>query len=207
MGAERIETIEGRALPMRGEDIDTDRIMPARFLKSITFDGLEAHLFEDDRLAARRAGQVHPFDESKYRGASILLVNRNFGSGSSREHAPQGLRRSGFHAVVGESFAEIFFGNSLMIGLACVTAAPDDVETLMALVERDPATTLWIDLKAGTCAVAGLTVRVSIPANVRDALMTGAWDTTGLLMDRYAEVNAMASRLPYLSGFSSPRPS
>jgi len=206
MSAERINTIEGRALPMRGEDIDTDRIMPARFLKSITFDGLEGHLFEDDRLAATRAGQVHPFDESKYRGASILLVNRNFGSGSSREHAPQGLRRSGIRAVVGESFAEIFFGNSLMIGLACVTAAAGDVESLMALVERDPATTLRIDLKAGACEAAGLTVRVAIPANVRDALMTGAWDTTGLLMDRYAEVNAMASRLPYLSGFSSPRP-
>jgi 3-isopropylmalate/(R)-2-methylmalate dehydratase small subunit len=206
MSAECIDTIEGRALPMRGDDIDTDRIMPGRFLKAITFEGLEAHLFEDDRLAAKRAGQVHPFDESKYQGASILLVNRNFGSGSSREHAPQGLRRSGIRAVVGESFAEIFFGNSLMIGLACVTAAPKDVEALIALVERDPATDVRIDLKAGTCDAAGLKVRVSIPANVRDALMTGAWDTTGLLMDRYAEVTAIASRLPYLSGFS-PRPS
>jgi 3-isopropylmalate/(R)-2-methylmalate dehydratase small subunit len=160
MSAERIETIEGRALPMRGEDIDTDRIMPARFLKSITFEGLEAHLFEDDRLAATRAGQVHPFDEPKYRGASILLVNRNFGSGSSREHAPQGLRRLGIRAVIG-----------------------------------------------GVCDAGSLTVSFSTPANVRDALMTGAWDTTGLLMDRYEEVNALASRLPYLSGFSSPQPS
>ena len=149
MGAEHIETIEGRALPMRGEDIDTDRIMPARFLKSIVFEGLEAHLFEDDRLAATRAGQVHPFDEPAYQGASILLVNGNFGSGSSREHAPQGLRRSGIRAVIGESFAEIFFGNSLMIGLACVTAAPTDVEALMAVVERAPATTLRVDVKAG----------------------------------------------------------
>jgi 3-isopropylmalate/(R)-2-methylmalate dehydratase small subunit len=205
MSAEHIETIQGRALPMRGEDIDTDRIMPARFLKSITFEGLESHLFEDDRLAAKRVGQVHPFEDAKYQGASILLVNRNFGSGSSREHAPQGLRRSGIRAVVGESFAEIFFGNSLMIGLACVTALPGDVAALMALVERDPATTLRIDLKAGACEVAGLKVRVSIPTNVRDALMTGAWDTTGLLLDRYDEVNAVASRLPYLSGFSSPQ--
>ena len=204
MAAARIETIEGRALPMRGEDIDTDRIMPARFLKSIVFEGLEAHLFEDDRLAATRAGQVHPFDEPAYQGASILLVNGNFGSGSSREHAPQGLRRSGIRAVVGESFAEIFFGNSLMLGLACVTAAPIDVEALMAVVERAPATTLRVDVKAGICEVAGLKVRITIPANVRDALMTGAWDTTGLLMDRYEEVNAISSRLPYLSGFSSP---
>jgi 3-isopropylmalate/(R)-2-methylmalate dehydratase small subunit len=205
MSAERIDVVEGRALPMRGEDIDTDRIMPARFLKSITFDGLEAHLFEDDRLAATRAGQVHPFDESRYQGASILLVNRNFGSGSSREHAPQGLRRSGIRAVIGESFAEIFFGNSLMIGLACVTARPADIDALMALVDRDPRTVLRLDVEAGSCTAGGLTVAVSAPSHVRDALLTGAWDTTGLLTAQYDEVNAVASRLPYLSGFSSPR--
>src|SRR6266850_959287 len=158
MGAEKIQVIEGRALPLRGDDMDTDRIMPARFLRSITFEGLEAHVFEDDRLAATRAGQVHPFDESTYQGASILLVNRNFGSGSSREHAPQGLHRSGIRAVVGESFAEIFFGNSLMIGLACVTAAPKDVDTLMRLAEEDPAVQFRVDLKTGTCDAAGLSV-------------------------------------------------
>jgi 3-isopropylmalate/(R)-2-methylmalate dehydratase small subunit len=203
MAAEKIQVIEGRALPMRGEDIDTDRIMPARFLKSITFEGLEQHVFEDDRLEAKRAGHVHPFDEARYQGASILLANRNFGSGSSREHAPQGLNRWGIRAVVAESFAEIFFGNSLMIGLACLTASETDVEALLSLVERVPKTTLKVDLKAGTCQAPGLTVAVSIPDHVRDTLMTGAWDTTGLLLDRYEEVNAVSSRLPYLSGFSS----
>jgi 3-isopropylmalate/(R)-2-methylmalate dehydratase small subunit len=202
MSAAHIETIEGRALPMRGDDVDTDRIMPARFLKSITFEGLERHLFEDDRLAATRAGQTHPFDEAKYAGAAILLVNRNFGSGSSREHAPQGLRRAGVRAVIGESFAEIFFGNSLMIGLACVTATPADIEALMALVERDPSATLRLDLRKGTCQAGNLTIPVSTPANVRDALMTGAWDTTGLLMERYQEVDATAAKLPYLTGFA-----
>src|SRR6476660_3707955 len=206
MGAENIQIVEGRALPIRGEDMDTDRIMPARFLKSITFEGLDKHVFEDDRLEAKRAGQVHPFDDPRYEGASILLANRNFGAGSSREHAPQGLNRWGIRAVVAESFAEIFFGNSLMMGLTCVTASAKDIEALMSLVGRDPKAAFTIDLRAGTCQAPGITVAISIPDHVRDALMTGAWDTTGLLLDNYEQVNAVSARLPYLSGFSpSPR--
>jgi 3-isopropylmalate/(R)-2-methylmalate dehydratase small subunit len=209
MGAEKIQIVEGRALPLRGEDVDTDRIMPARFLKSITFEGLEKHVFEDDRLAARRAsdasasglGAPHPFDAGEYQGASILLVNRNFGTGSSREHAPQGLRRWGIRAIVGESFAEIFFGNALMIGLACVTAASKDIATLMNLVGEDPTVQFRIDLGAGICDAEGLRVPIFLPDHVRDTLMTGAWDTTGLLLDNYDQVNAVAARLPYLSGF------
>jgi 3-isopropylmalate/(R)-2-methylmalate dehydratase small subunit len=201
MAGERIQVVEGRALPLRGDDVDTDRIMPARFLKAITFEGLDAHVFEDDRLEAKRSGQVHPFDEPKYHGASILVANRNFGSGSSREHAPQGLRRWGIRAIVAESFAEIFFGNSLMIGLACVTAPATDIETLLSLVERDPASVLRIDLKTRLCQAPGMTVPVSIPDHVRDTLINGAWDTTGLLLDNYDQVNAVAAKLPYLSGF------
>jgi 3-isopropylmalate/(R)-2-methylmalate dehydratase small subunit len=201
VGAEHIQTVEGRALPLRGEDIDTDRIMPARFLKSITFEGLDAHVFEDDRLEAKRSGRLHPFDEPTHQGASILVANRNFGTGSSREHAPQGLRRWGIRAIVAESFAEIFFGNSLMIGLPCVTASPSDVEKLMSIVERDPMAVLKIDLKAGLCQAPGVTIPVLIPDHVRDSLMTGAWDTTGLLRDNYEQVNAVGAKLPYLSGF------
>lgn len=201
MSVEKIRIIEGRALPLRGDDMDTDRIMPARFLKSITFEGLDAHVFEDDRLAAKRSRQVHPFDEPNYHGASILVGNRNFGAGSSREHAPQGLRRWGIRAIVAESFAEIFFGNSLMIGLACVAASASDVEKLMSLVEREPMAVLKIDLGAGLCEAPEMAVRVSIPDHVRDMLMTGAWDTTSLLLDNYAQVNTVAARLPYLSAF------
>jgi len=201
MGAGQIQVVEGRALPIRGQDMDTDRIMPARFLKAVTFEGLERHVFEDDRLATGRAGAVHPFDEPRYQGASILLANRNFGAGSSREHAPQGLYRWGIRAVIGESFAEIFFGNSLMIGLPCVTAAAKDIEALMALVERDPTAALRIDLAARTCTAPGMTVPIAIPDHVRDALMTGAWDTPGLLLDNYAQVAAVGSKLPYIGGF------
>jgi 3-isopropylmalate/(R)-2-methylmalate dehydratase small subunit len=201
---ERLTVIEGTAIPVRGDDIDTDRIMPARFLRAVTFEGLEQHLFEDERAgsaAGDRAASQHPFDDRRYREAAILLVNRNFGCGSSREHAPQGLHRWGIRAVVGESFSEIFFGNALIIGLPCVTAPPADVRQLMDRVERQPDAMLRVDLQAGTCEVEGFRCAVSIPAAARDALVSGAWDTTGLLLDRYGDVDAVAAKLPYISGF------
>ena|SRR5688572_10606006 len=201
---ERIARIEGTALPMRGDDIDTDRIMPARFLRAVTFEGLEQHLFEDERAgsaAGSRAGSPHPFDDARYRGASILLVNRNFGCGSSREHAPQGLQRLGIRAVVGESFSEIFFGNAFIIGVPCVTASPGDVRQLMDRVEKQPDAVVRVDLEAGTCEVDGFRCQVAIPPHARDALVAGTWDTTGLLLERYGEVDAIAAKLPYISGF------
>jgi 3-isopropylmalate/(R)-2-methylmalate dehydratase small subunit len=204
MGAQKITQVEGTALPMRGDDIDTDRIMPARFLRAVTFEGLDQHLFEDERAgsaAGSRAGSPHPFDDPRYRGASILLVNRNFGCGSSREHAPQGLYRWGIRAVIGESFSEIFFGNALMIGMPSLTAPPDAVRQLMERVERQPDARLRVDLQAGTCEVEGFRCAVSLPLHARDALVTGAWDTTGLLLDRYDEVDAVAAKLPYIAGF------
>jgi 3-isopropylmalate/(R)-2-methylmalate dehydratase small subunit len=204
MEALKITRVEGTALPMRGDDIDTDRIMPARFLRAVTFEGLEEHLFEDERLgsaAGDLATSRHPFDDPRYQGATILLVNRNFGCGSSREHAPQGLHRAGMRAVVGESFSEIFFGNALMIGLPCATAAPEHVRQLMDRVEKQPDARLRLDLQSGICETEGFSCPVFIPANARDALITGAWDTTGLLLEQYGDVNAVSVRLPYISGF------
>jgi 3-isopropylmalate/(R)-2-methylmalate dehydratase small subunit len=201
----RITSVEGRALPLRGNDIDTDRIIPGRYLKAVTFEGLEGHMFEDDRKAwatekPRRNAQ-HPFDDGRYAGASVLIVNSNFGCGSSREHAPQGLQRWGFKAVIGESFAEIFFGNSTMIGMPCLTASAADVAALMDKVEQNPQAVLTIDLAGGTCEVEGFQCSVALPPKVREAFATGAWDTTGMLMDRFEEVDAAAQRLPYVGGF------
>ena len=196
--------VEGKGLPMRGDDIDTDRIMPARFLRAVTFEGLEQHLFADERTgsaAAAHAHGVHPFDNPHFQGASILVVNSNFGCGSSREHAPQGLHRWGINAIVGESFAEIFFGNSGMIGMPCVTASPEDVRALMETVEKNPEAEVSIDLVAGTCEVAGFRCAVALPPKVREAFTTGAWDTTGMLLDNFDEVQATAARLPYVDGF------
>jgi len=193
----RITQITGRALPMRGNDIDTDRIIPARFLRSISFDGLEQHVFEDDRKSAGGPYNRHPFDVSHFQGAAVLLVNANFGCGSSREHAPQALQRWGIEVVIGESFAEIFFGNSGMIGMPCATAAPEDVAALMDLTEREPATEFHVDLAAGTCRAGSLTVTVALPPKVLEAFATGAWDTTGMLLDHFDDVRAAAKRLPY----------
>jgi 3-isopropylmalate/(R)-2-methylmalate dehydratase small subunit len=158
----QISKITGRALPMRGNDIDTDRIIPARFLTAVTFDGLEQHVFEDDRKSAGGPYNRHPFDVSHFQGAAVLLANANFGCGSSREHAPQALQRWGIQVVIGESFAEIFFGNSGMIGMPCVTASAGDVAALMDLAEREPATEFAVDLAAGTCRAGQLTVKVAL---------------------------------------------
>ena len=197
----RITSVTGRALPLRGDDIDTDRIMPARFLRGVSFDGLEQHVFEDDRKKGVHPYNRHPFDVGQFQGASILVVNSNFGCGSSREHAPQGLHRWGINAIVGESFAEIFFGNSVMIGLPCVTASREDVQRLMETVETNPRVEVRIDLVAGSCEAGDFRCAVTLPPKMKEAFTTGAWDTTGMLLDDFDDVQATAARLPYVSGF------
>ena len=193
----KIDRVEGTAIPVRGDNVDTDRIIPARFLKAITFEGLGDHVFEDDRLAM----PGHPFSNPAYTGARILLVNENFGSGSSREHAPQALKRWGLAACVGESFSEIFRGNSLAIGLACVTASHDVIERLMALVETTPSSRLTLSLQDQVLEVDGSRLVVGVEAPVRDALLAGTWDATGLLLDDFDVVRGVASRVPYIRGF------
>ena len=202
MAVERISEITGTALPLRGDDIDTDRIIPARFLKAITFEGLEQHLFEDDRrqVDVRQPG-THPVSNPEYASASIMLVNANFGCGSSREHAPQAIRRRGVRVVIGQSFSEIFFGNSVALGMPCPTATPDAVNALMDIVERDPATQLTVDLESMQVSAAGRSFPLSLPSAARDAFLTGTWDATGLLLENFDEVRAVAERLPYVSGW------
>jgi 3-isopropylmalate/(R)-2-methylmalate dehydratase small subunit len=189
----RIDRIRGTALPLRGDDVDTDRIIPARYLKAVTFEGLGAHAFEDDRKALSGA---HPFDDPRFSLATVLLVNRNFGCGSSREHAPQALYRRGLRAVVGEGFSEIFFGNSVALGLPCVTVSRGDASALQDLVERDPGTQLVVDLEA-RCVIAGaFEAPLTLPAAARDAFITGRWDGLNALLERFEEVRALAARLP-----------
>jgi 3-isopropylmalate/(R)-2-methylmalate dehydratase small subunit len=199
MAIEKIPRIEGRGLPLPGDNIDTDRIIPARFLRSITFEGLETHLFEDDLKQLAAAGSTHPVADPKYAGATILLVNANFGCGSSREHAPQAIRRYGIRAVVGESYSEIFFGNSVALGMPCVTADHSSLATLMQLVEKDPALQLAVDLEAMRVSAGEKSFTVALPSTARDSFLDGTWDATGLLLDRFEEVEAVSKRLPYVT--------
>jgi 3-isopropylmalate/(R)-2-methylmalate dehydratase small subunit len=195
--AAAISHVAGRGLPLRGNDIDTDRIMPARFLVSVSFEGLERHVFEDDRAA----DPAHPFNNPRYAGASILIVNGNFGCGSSREHAPQGLARAGIRAVIGESFSEIFQGNAAVIGLPCFVADHDAVTRLQTLVEDTPQIDIAADVGSGAITAGSLRLEGSVPKALRDAFVSGQWNPTAMLLERFEEVKAVAERLPYIRGF------
>jgi 3-isopropylmalate/(R)-2-methylmalate dehydratase small subunit len=202
LALERVQRISGTGLPIRGENIDTDRIIPARFLKSVSFDGLETHLFEDDRREADgRKPNSHPASNPAFSAATVMLVNRNFGCGSSREHAPQAIRRRGIRAIVGESFSEIFFGNSVALGMPCVSAAPETLQALMTAVENEPSTELVVDLDVMTVHSNGATYPIALPAPARDAFLSGTWDATALLLADFEQVRAVADRLPYVSGW------
>jgi 3-isopropylmalate/(R)-2-methylmalate dehydratase small subunit len=192
-----IAHVEGRGLPVRGHDIDTDRIMPARFLVAVSFEGLERHVFEDDR----KANPSHPFNDPRYRGASILVVNANFGCGSSREHAPQGLARFGIRAIVGESFSEIFQGNAAMIGMPCFAAAHESIDALQTLIEETPGVTITADVASGALTAGSLRFAAAVPPALRDAFVSGQWNPTAMLLDRFDDVRAVAARLPYIRGF------
>ena len=201
MDSRFIDTITGRAIPLRGHDIDTDRIIPARFLKCVSFEGLEAHAFEDDRKQLEERGQVHPFSNPRYAGARILIVNGNFGCGSSREHAPQAIQRWGIRAVVGESFSEIFFGNSVALGMPCLTVSADVAEVLLSTVEANPQTDVTVSVRGQSVEVNGERYQAAMPAGAREALTAGTWDATGLLLDDFDQVMNVARNLPYVSGF------
>ena len=192
-----ILTVSGRGLPLRGADIDTDRIMPARFLRSVSFDGLEGHLFEDDRIANPK----HSFNDERYDGATILIVNTNFGCGSSREHAPQGLARFGIRAIVGESFSEIFQGNAAVLGVPCLSADRQSIDRLQTIAEQTPNVTIDVHVQSGIVTAGPLRFVAAIPTALRDAFVSGQWNPTAMLLDRFDEVKAVADHLPYLSGF------
>ena len=199
MALEKITSITGRAVCVPGNDIDTDRIIPARFMKCVTFDGLGEFLFHDVRKNADDTDKPHPLNEARFKGATILLSGANFGCGSSREHAPQAIQKYGFRAVVAENFAEIFFGNCTTLGIPCATASREDIARIAALVAQNPQIEVVVDVAKQEIRFAGQTVRAEVRAAAQDALVNGRWDPIGELLDGLPAVKVTATKLPYLA--------
>jgi 3-isopropylmalate/(R)-2-methylmalate dehydratase small subunit len=198
----KIVKVSGTAVPMRGNDIDTDRIIPARYLKEVTFARMGDYPFFDERYDAAGKKKDHPFNDPEYKGASLLFVNKNFGCGSSREHAPQALNRFGINAIVGESFAAIFQGNCTMMGVPTVTVSAKDIEQLMKSVEENPRTEYLLDLEKKTISYGNQSIAIDLPETYRTALRTGSWDSTALLRANLDQVRSTASKLPYMNNFA-----
>jgi len=178
----RITRVVGRGIAIPGNDIDTDQILPARYLTAITFRGMEAHAFADVRAADRAQGKAHPLDDTRFAGGSLLLVNRNFGCGSSREHAPQSLHRRGIKAIIGESFGEIFAGNCVSIGMPCVQASAETIATLQQLNASAPGTVFTLDLTAMTIRAGEQVFPVTLAEGRRRQFVEGSWDPTSVLL-------------------------
>ena len=199
----KITAISGTAVPIRGNDIDTDRIIPARYLKEPTFARMGNYPFFDERFDSSGKKKDHPLNDPEYRGASLLFVNKNFGCGSSREHAPQALYRFGIKAIVGESFAAIFAGNCTMMGLPAVVVGAKEIDQLIKSVEENPRTEYTVDLEKKTISYGNQKLPFDIPETYRTALTQGYWDSTALLRANLDQVKLTAAKLPYMGGFNA----
>lgn len=198
MALEKINLVRGRAVAVAGDDVDTDRIIPARFMKCVTFDGLGDFLFYDVRFSPEGKLREHPLNDPRRQGARVLVAGRNFGCGSSREHAPQAIYRAGFRAIVAGGFAEIFFGNSTGLGIPCLSLAEGDLKELTAAVEADPELEVTVDVEAEEVRAAGKSWRGEIRPAARLALLAGAWDPIGELLEGLPQVDNVAGQLAYL---------
>ncbi len=196
----QIKTLSGRGIPLVGSDIDTDRIIPARFLRCVTFDGLGEQVFADDR---QQTQGNHPFDLPQYQGANILVVNGNFGCGSSREHAPQALAKWGIQAIIGESFAEIFFGNCVAIGVPCLTATPEQIQQLQQALQEYPQLSMQLDLAEQRVQCGDLMLEVNMNTGSRQMFLSGTWDSCGQLLANVKDIQTTASQLPYIDWANS----
>ena len=196
---QNIEQISGKAVGLPGEDMDTDRIIPARYLRSLTFEKLGQHVFEDDRMDYANRGHLHPLDRPEHKGARILLVGANFGCGSSREHAAQALRRYGIEAIVGLSYGEIFAGNSVSVGMPCVIAAEESLNEMMHLAEASPECDFVVDLASLEVRAMGHRWEVFLSEGMRKQFRTGAWNPIAVLREASEQIEKLAAALPYMA--------
>ncbi len=198
MALEAIKEVRGRGVYVRGDDIDTDRIIPARFMKCITFDGLGEFMFYDVRKNEDGSDKEHPLNDPRFAGATILLSGSNFGCGSSREHAPQAIYRAGFRGIIAESFAEIFFGNSITLGMPCISLTREEIKEIAAAIEADPSVEITIDVENSKVSAAGKTYKSKLRDSARQALVAGRWDPIADLLEGKEEVAQVAARLDYV---------
>lgn len=198
MALAEIKEVKGRGVYVAGDDIDTDRIIPARFMKCITFDGLGEFLFYDVRKNEDGSEKKHPLNEDRFSDATILLSGSNFGCGSSREHAPQAIYRHGFRAIIAESFAEIFFGNSTTLGMPCMSLPREDIREIAAAIDADPTLEIVIDVENQKIRVGEKTYQATLRESARQVLVAGRWDPISDLLESQSEVAAVAARLPYV---------
>jgi 3-isopropylmalate/(R)-2-methylmalate dehydratase small subunit len=199
MALDKITSIKGSAVHVPGSDVDTDRIIPARFMKCVTFDGLGDYLFYDVRKHEDGSDKKHPLNDSRFKDATVLVAGSNFGCGSSREHAPQAIYRYGFRAVIAESFAEIFFGNCVTLGIPCVVATGDDIKILATAVEADPALEVKVDVDQCRVFFGDQSFTVHVPDTARDALISGKWDPIAELLESESDVTTQMQQLGYSS--------
>jgi 3-isopropylmalate/(R)-2-methylmalate dehydratase small subunit len=200
MALDKITQVTGRGVYVPGDDTDTDRIIPARFMKCVTFDGLGEFAYYDERRAEDGSEKPHPLNDPRFLGARFLFSGSNFGCGSSREHAPQALYRFGLRAVIAESFAEIFFGNSTTLGMPCAVMSGTDIRSVAALIEADPAALITLDLLENKLSVADMDFPATLPEHAREALVSGKWDAIADLLEGLPDVDRLASGLAYFQG-------
>jgi 3-isopropylmalate/(R)-2-methylmalate dehydratase small subunit len=199
MALAKISQVAGRGVFVPGNDIDTDRIIPARFMKCVSFDGLGEFVFFDVRKNEDGSLKQHPLNEPRFQGATILLSGANFGCGSSREHAPQAIQKYGFRAIVAEGYAEIFFGNSTTLGIPCVSATREDIAKIAAAIEADPQLEIVVDVAVQEVRFGNQKIKTTQRESARDALVNGRWDAIGELLEGAPQVQALAKKLPYLA--------
>lgn len=193
-----IDSVKGSGIPLRGNDIDTDRIIPARFLKCVTFDGLGDNAFADDIAGLAEQGKTHPFRDPAYKNGSILVSNRNFGCGSSREHAPQALKRWGVRAIIAESYSEIFFGNCVAIGIPCYKVSHEVADKILDWIETHPSEEIETSTKHRTLKMGNEVVALELADGPRGQFLDGSWHARGVLLSNADKVTGLAEKLPYM---------
>ena len=202
MAGETVSTINGPGIPLRGSDIDTDRIIPARFLKCVTFDGIGEHAFKDDIKGLAQKGETHPFADERFSSAAILVANKNFGCGSSREHAPQSLKRWGIQAIIAESYSEIFYGNCVSLAMPCFTADHDTCARIQSIIEDNPAAELGISVSEATISIGGELIQLEIQPGAQGQFLDGSWDARAGLLENLDRVKEVAAKIPYVSNYA-----